>query len=100
MEELKKQKQMTIVLAVMAGLIIGATVAVNIFYFEGIIPGQTSSSSISTKLLNSQKEFKQIQEKLLQNEKFNELQKLGEWPLKIERMMHGKDNPFNGVTTK
>jgi hypothetical protein len=95
MEEIKKQKQVVMILSVLVFLIIGAVIALNLFYFQGIKPSQTFLAAPNSKLLNSQKEFKQIQDKLLQNEKFNELQKVGSWPLQVEAMTYGKDNPFN-----
>ena len=95
MDEIKKQKQLVMILSVVIFLIVGVAIALNLFYFEAIKPGQTFLAAPNSKLLNSQKEFKQIQDKLLQNEKFNELQKVGIWPLHLEAMTFGKDNPFN-----
>lgn len=101
MDEAKKHQRLTIGLAIGAIIVIVAVILINHFYLSDAV--QLTESGVAarnSKLVSNQDEFKQIQDKLSQDKKFNSLQKFGAWPLHIEDLTYGKDKPFFEPKTK
>ena len=93
-------KTIIIILILIAVVIVGAVLA-SWFYFapqERMAGGsQLESPPLDSPPANSQQEFAEIRDRLLQDEQFNELKKEGEWPLQLENIIKEKENPFDKV---
>jgi uncharacterized protein YpmB len=88
-------KNGAITIGVIIGIIIAAVIGADFLYFIPSEKLDQDSQAEKLQILGSQKQFKEIEEKLLANEKFQSLEKSGQWPIAVDAVKKGvKDNPF------
>jgi len=89
------QKNSVITIGVIAAILVIAFVAAEFLYFRPAEALDQDAQAEKLQITGSQKQFKEIEEKLLANEKFQSLEKMGQWPLDPEKIIKGgKTNPF------
>lgn len=88
-------KNGAITLGLMIAAIIIAAVGAEFLYFRPAEKLDQDAQAEKLQIIGSQKQFKEIEEKLLANEKFQSLEKIGQWPIAADAVKKGaKDNPF------
>ena len=95
------QKNSVITLGVIIIALIVALVCADFLYFMPAEKLDQDSQAENLQIVGSQKQFKEIEDKLLANEKFQSLEKIGQWPIAIDAVAKGaKNNPFIEVPKK
>ncbi|MBI5076762.1 hypothetical protein HZB94_00050 [Candidatus Falkowbacteria bacterium] len=96
----QKEVILSALFLVCAIIVIVLAFSANQIYFkpqEKNIGGQTVISFEKPADVDFGKELAEINKDLLENEKFDELEKHGDWPLALEKIKAEKKNPFDKV---
>ena len=89
------QKSGTITIGILIAAIIIALIAADFLYFIPAEKLDQDTQAENLQIIGSQNQFKEIQDKLLANDKFQSLEKIGTYPVSIDTVKKGdKNNPF------
>ena len=95
--KIKEHKRQTISNAIGIVVVIAVLIGVNHFYFAPqtqLAEDLVVQPGLNIDINQSRQQFEAIQNNLLQNPRFLDLQKYHEWPLDPDEINHGVDQPF------
>ena len=89
-----KNKINTMILIILIILVLVALWVVDYMYFRVQEEAVLTNGDVVIETDEQIEEFKQIEEQLLNNDKFNALTKIGEWPVDTSVLAKDKEKPF------